>query len=270
VTPIEAAAAALDPNWFYSSLAQSAASFVGLFGGILAASVQAQHEPAALQRERATAALRVLNEQLRSDQRALSDYRDHAPGQIAATRAGMADGETEVRFENFYHPFGVVPDNKGGQGCTQAVIDVEEERLALTLILVPLVDRAVAAKSRSHLTAFVDSMRPFAETPVNGMGGVVRKLVERAERASLEVERLELRTRTGTWGVLLVALILVVLTGLVAPLFELSLHNACGTLGLAGASLFAVGLLVLLVYVQVQIVQLRGRGRFATLLPPAA
>jgi hypothetical protein len=52
-------------------------------------------------------------------------------------------------------------------------------------------------------------------------------------------------------------------------LFELSLHTACGWLGLAGAGLFAAGLLVRLAYVQVQIVQLRGLGRIVPLLSPA-
>jgi len=107
-------------------------SFGGLFGGILATSVQAQHEPAAVQRERAIAALRELNEDLRNAHKALSNYQHHAPSQIEATRAGMAEGKAVVLFERFYYPQGFAPPNNG-QACTQAVIDVEEERLALTL-----------------------------------------------------------------------------------------------------------------------------------------
>ncbi len=269
MTPLETAAAALDPNWFYSSLAQSAASFVGLFGGILAASVQAQYEPAALQREIATAALRALNAQLRIDQRCLTDYREHAPNQIAVTRAGMADGKPAVCFEKFYHPFGVVPDNNGGQACTPAIIDLEVKRLTVTEGLVPLIDTVLKAKNTNEFAAFLKDAARFTETSVEGMGAIARKLVEFTERSSFELERLELRTRTRTWGILLAVLFVVVLTGLVGPLLELSVHNACGWLGLGGAGFFALGLLALLIYICVQIALLRRRARYETLLPPA-
>lgn len=267
MAPLEAAAS-LDSNWFYSSLAQSAASFVGLFGSILATSVQSQHEPAILQRERATAALRALDVQLRNDWKFLSDYQEHAADQIAATREGMKAGEKEVRFATFYHPFGAVPDGNGGQGCTPQIIEIEEQRLAKTRVLVPLIADLLAAKNREAFAKFLRGATPYSETPVDGMGGVVRKLVEFTERASLELERLQLRTRTTTWRTLLSVLFVVVLVGLIGPLFELSVHNACGWLGLTGAGLFAAGLLVLLVYVATQIARLQDRGRYGTLFPP--
>jgi hypothetical protein len=53
---------AFDPNWFYSSLAQSSASVVGLFGAILATRLHSQMERAGEQQIRTNDALKALHD----------------------------------------------------------------------------------------------------------------------------------------------------------------------------------------------------------------
>jgi hypothetical protein len=86
-----------DPNWFYSSLAQSAAAVVGLLGAVLATRLQQQLHEVGASFQRVAKLLAQLRETLRSRADAIQNYIRFADVRIGEIEAALNRGETRLQ-----------------------------------------------------------------------------------------------------------------------------------------------------------------------------
>jgi hypothetical protein len=103
----------LDPNWFYSSIAQSAAAIVGLLGAIFATHLQDQITTAREQRLATTQSLKDLHDRLIGVRKPLAEYLEHTEVQLQFLRQHLSSGG-QVERAPWYSPLEMASRNGGG------------------------------------------------------------------------------------------------------------------------------------------------------------
>ena len=95
-----------DPAWFLSSLAQASAGLIGLLGAVLILRLQQQSVAIQESRNHVLVAFAGLRSTLVSIERGLSDFLEWVPGDIAAIRSALADGQTMRQVQQERDGFG--------------------------------------------------------------------------------------------------------------------------------------------------------------------
>ena len=113
-----------DPAWFLSSLAQASAGLIGLLGAVLILRLQQQSVAIQESRNHVLVAFAGLRSTLVSIERGLSDFLEWVPGDIAAIRSALADGQTMRQVQQERDVFG------GSRGGTAWSVPVSDEVLA--------------------------------------------------------------------------------------------------------------------------------------------
>jgi hypothetical protein len=256
----------LDPNWFYSSLAQSAASVVGLLGGLLATRLQSDLERAEEQRVRTSTALQKLYGKVRPFTEQLRLYARHCAPQIEEVRDALKAKTTNLRPQIWYSPFDTgLPDRD--VTVDQHIIDVESARLRLTEALLPLLEKVLTARNAPALTDFSVRTQPLLSSiPAEGMTELVERIVNLASNGASELGLLRIRASStltrGLWRILGVLAV----GGLIVPLGFLAAYRAIDRIALL--ALFSGGIGCLLWYIRSRVVALEKLGCYQSLLPP--
>ncbi len=89
----------MDPNWFYSTIAQASANIVGVFGAILATWLHSRIERASVQQLRSTEALNRLTQFALPLLAQLEVYVQHSEAQIALIRSEIPAGTPAPLYE---------------------------------------------------------------------------------------------------------------------------------------------------------------------------
>jgi hypothetical protein len=102
-----------DPNWFYSSLAQSAAAVVGLIGAVLAARLQEQQKASRLSRDMVLGHLNGIREMTRSLKSGLERFRQSSEKHLGTLEGAVRRGEQTVEITEEVYFWG---GSRGGSG----------------------------------------------------------------------------------------------------------------------------------------------------------
>jgi hypothetical protein len=254
----------LDPNWFYSSLAQASASVVGLFGAILATRLQSQLEKAATQQILVNNSLQRLTDLARPIFDRLQLYAQHSPQQMELIKAGIQEcggPRTEARW---YSPYDMGASNVQFEADPH-FLEVELARTKLTLAVLPHLERLLQSADPRSLDEFGPAVEPHLLEAAEGMPPQIRSVAKLASDASGQLAILSLQTRQTGFSALWLCLIVLSLS-LVAPLLFLTAYSELHKLALTAA--LAVGLAILLIYLRMQISSLRDLGTYMALTPP--
>jgi hypothetical protein len=255
-----------DPNWYYSSLAQSSASIVGLFGAILATRLQASLERAAEQQVRVNQALRQLEGLARPMLGRFSVYAENSPSQIERIRSALEHGSSSLTEPLWFHPYDSAPSTNAQVGVDPHTLEVEAARTELALAALPHLQTLLAAAERGALERFGPAVEPYLNDTAEGMSPPLRDVSALAQAAAAQLAVLSVRTRTRMHRALLWCLAILSVGGLIAPLCFLTAYDRSHKILLTGA--LAVGLGVLLWYIRLQIKRLREFGTYDSLMPP--
>jgi hypothetical protein len=257
-----------DPNWFYSSLAQSAAGIVGLLGAILTTRLQQQIERATEQRIATLTATKVFDSQLREMTARLSRYSEHAPKQIEELKSWLQSGVAEQHLPAWYSPFDwnqnttVFP--------TTELLEVETTQVRLVTALREAISQTFKSNSAAAIGAFAKTVEQVLETDKEtkalALANGLRDIRQSATQAYQHHQRLVVGADPTASVVLLICLIVLTGAGLVVPLSFLSAYTGYHRWLLLG--LFGIALAGLLIYIGTQIWRLRRLGRFESVLPP--
>jgi len=254
----------LDPNWFYSSITQSAAAIVGLLGAIFATRLQDQITTAREQRLATTQSLKDLHDRLISVRKPLAEYLEHTEAQLQFLRQHLSSGG-QVERAPWYSPLEMA--SRSMVEVSDRMLRVEEDRTKDAKLLLPLVERALAGNSAADVHRFLqdlDSARPqFSSEHLAQHAGAFR---DAAQRPSRELRILDLRSRTRPSWVLWACLTALSAFGVVIPLWFLSARAASHKVILL--FLFGVALIVLLAYLASQVAMLGRSARWVSVLPP--
>jgi hypothetical protein len=254
----------LDPNWFYSTLAQSAAAIVGLLGGIFAARLQDQITAAREQRLKATPHLTNLHTVLVQLRGPMSEYLEHADQQLTLLRKAIAAGTKQLTAPIWYAH--VEKSEPASVEASAGMVRVEEERTRDTQQILPLITAALASNSVRGIFELERGSQAIAGNLSHHTSGYAEQILVLARQASRELRVLALRSRTKPHWVLWACLAVLSLFGIIAPLMFLSSHNARAKAALITG--FAAALVVLLGYLASQVRELGQATHWRSVLPP--
>jgi hypothetical protein len=254
----------LDPNWFYASVAQSAAAIVGLLGGVFATRLQDQIMRSREQRLKANEALQPLYDQLIALRMPLHEYLEHTEKQIQLLwdqlRAGVSRIEQPVRYAHVEKSSNAIVEVSG------RMVRIEEERTHDAKLLLPVVAGALDGNSIAAvlqvdrgLTDLTNRVSTQTVSQVKGVRAI-------SQRATRELRILRLRSNTRPSWILWWCLVALSIFGVVIPLWFLSAHALSHKAVLLVA--FAAALIVLLVYLGSQVKDLGRSAQWRSMLPP--
>ena len=255
----------LDPNWFYSSLAQSTAGIVGLLGAILATRLQAQLAGATEQRQSATQALRDLHTGLAPTVSALEAFDRATLQQQTVLRTEIDKGSREVVMPEWFAPFERSAPSR--TGVSEEVLKVEVLRARDVQQLLPLLREMLGSSSPSALRAalarldhLVQELSVHTSPQARGVTGFARTAVN---QLTLLSSRAALRASSILWF----CLVGLTTSGLVVPLAFLSAYSSQHQVILL--TLFSLFLGILLTYMATQLLALKRLSSYSSLMPPA-
>lgn len=254
----------LDPNWFYSSLAQSAAAIVGLLGGIFATRLQTQITDSREQRLKSIQALQRLHERLTKLRTPLHEYLDHTDSQLALLHEQLRAGITRIDQPVWYAH--VEKSLNASVEVSDRMIRIEQDRTRDAKLLLPLVAAALDTNSMGAVHALDRGLGIAIDQLSEQTRHLANALYELGRSATRELSILLLRCNTRPSWMLWWCLAALTTFGVVAPLWFLSAHAVAHKVGLLGA--FVTTLIVLLTYLGSQIKELSRSGQFYSVLPP--
>jgi len=240
-----------DPNWFYSSLAQSAASIVGLIGAILATRRQQDIFDAGEKK--------IIVEQLCEDfsrdfnkiLTRLREYVKHSESQLNELEESIKRGEERFGPKIWYPPFGK-PGNQVDDSIMRK-LKIEQVYHKVAPILLNALNNLEQSDSVSALRVFEKELGKFhtiipveAEEleEIKKMMIRVESLRERAKKLLDENDSLKRRTHRKMEWFLILCLFGISFAGVIWPLFCLSKYNnSKGEIMLVVLSVCLLGLL---------------------------
>jgi len=240
-----------DPNWFYSSLAQSAASIVGLIGAILATRRQQDIFDAGEKK--------ILVEQLCKDfsrdfnkiLTALRDYEKHSESQLNELEERINRGEKIFSAKLWYTPFETLRDQV--DDSIERKLKIEQVYHKVAPILKTAFINLEQSDSVSALRVFEKELGKFHTTihveaeeleKIKNMMETVDSLRERAKKVLDENDSLKRRTHRKMEWFLILCLLGISFAGVIWPLFCLSKYNnSKGEIMLVVLSVCLLGLL---------------------------
>lgn len=258
-----------DPNWFYSSLAQSAAGVVGLLGAILSNQLQSRIERAAEQQvEATTPALRRLDDYVRPLAENLALYVENSPSQLELLRTAIRTS-APLTASNWYTPFDSVGKPMHDE-AHQHHLDVETGRTDLSRAVLPHLQELLKATDPASLLCYAPSVEPHMLASVlpvrDGLPELLGRVPAIGREAADHLRILRLRTVVVQPSVLWLCLLAMAAAGVIVPLSFLSAYSSNHRFWLLSAFGGALG--VLLSFIAYQIRRLQLLGQYHTLLPP--
>lgn len=258
-----------DPNWFYSSLAQSAAAIIGVIAAVVIARLQQQMATLRTLRRDLDGATEALTLELMRVGESLAAYSDWAtsagdriksrldsPGGVAIP--GERSLTTQLSAEHIT-----------SRSDAEQILDRINRRLSVITELRPRLETLTKAQTSSDIVAANAFVKFYAAQLADDPSErhVLDFTILRANDVARAVSGLEaersVKVATFTTGVLL----WLAATGVVFPLSRLSGGDAsikCWTL-----ILFSIGLAALPLLMLYEIVQLSRVGKFKIRIPPA-
>jgi len=241
----------MDPNWFYSSLAQCAATLVGLLGAVVVTRMQQQ-----LADVRASALdlhnrLNLFRHELHSLAHAVEQFSPAADAVIAEMRSALASGRSRIDLQYEPQLWG------GGTGPSTVAVTRENldrwetQRAAVGRILDALRGEFVQSGDLRPVCARLE--RLCREMPA----WVVAPVEGRRHTASFNMDQLSLHeSRASVRGPVVVTALLLwlCLIGLIWPLAFLSAYSATSKVALLAG--FGAGVLAVPLYIATQIVEI--------------
>lgn len=246
----------LDPNWFYSSLAQSGAALVGLMGAILATRLQEQVVVARAQREKLDGILAAFGPEFKRLYKALLLYLEHVDRQHAILRESIPLGTPSIQCQVWYAPFEQSAPAVVENTERMLQIDVARKRAALAAqpILAEFADKD-SIPAAEELAAALTRLQAGLSGELDGG---IQRLVDLSGAASREGGILEARAATTGGWILWWSMLLICATGVLAPLLFLTALSTVHKVSLLLP--FAMALALLLCWIAAQLVNL-GRVR---------
>ena len=242
----------LDPNWFYSSLAQSAASVVGLLGGVLATRLQQQIVEVRELRLQAEQHLQQLAREYSTVVTPLRVYTTWSASQVAALEERLSSAENSFSYPVWYAPF--EKSEPASVGLSEHMLAIERARHCAAADLLPVLEQFAAANSVAALRVLTEGLGVLGTKMPDDMSARVRPLRDLAQSAAHENELLALRARTRMGWVLWLCLVGICAVGVIWPLSYLSAYEPIHRGLMLGG--FAVCLAVLLGYILIQLKEL--------------
>lgn len=239
----------LDPNWFYSSLAQSAASVVGLMGAVLATRMQQQIVESREQRFRAEGHLNRFAKEREALVKPLREYTEHSAAQVAALQERLPSTESSFAWPVWYAPF--ERSQPASVERTERMLGIEQARHEASKLLLAVLQKLQANSLVADLGQLADSLAMLEPGLPPDMSARVGKLREFAEAALQETSALGLRAQTRTGWVLWLSLVGICCAGVIWPLSYLTAYAGEHRSLMLGA--FALCLLALLGYMFIQL-----------------
>lgn len=247
----------MDPNWFYSTLAQSTAGIVGLLGALLATHLQRQLREARLARGQMAARHREWLEMRRIGADRLVQYIAWAPGYIEELRTALASPDRTIGLRERLTISGRMPaDPQSRLSVSEVDIDREEVKLRDAQAIREVIEEPREIRSISQAVDLL--MLLFNRTSGVHDPEISDVLFRHAEALNLLLAAdMALRESTSlrTPGILLGVLTWFCIVGLVIPLLFLSASPGPSKEQLIWA--FAAGLVVLVGYIGFQVEELR-------------
>ena len=228
-------AATLDPNWFYSSLAQSAASIVGLLGAILVTRLQTQLAEVRQVRRKLVRARQRSRESCGEALRELEAISSAAGGLVPAPP----------------HSHAAANPLAGYQPGSALYEQVATCRKLLTASLV--------AANRGQLEKQADELLSLATIARADIRALTLRYLRTVHRVSAAVGELEIKAHVGMPRTMLFILGWLCAIGVLTPMMFLSPMEGNAKVYLW--TLFAAGIAAILLYIHFQILEIKRAGR---------
>lgn len=247
-----------DPNWFYSSLAQSAASIVGLIGAILATRLQQQIIDARGKKKPVELSCEDFFKGFNEFLILLREYEKHSESQVKELEESINHGEEKFGPNLWYSPIEEPSEQKND--LIREMLKIEQVYYKAAPILLRAFNDLEYENSISALKVFEKKLGRFhtnitveAEEleKIKKMMSTVDSLREKAKKLLDENDFLKRSTSPAIGWILWIILFVISISGVVWPLFTLKIDNRSH--GWAMWSLFTVGLFGLLLYIGIQI-----------------
>lgn len=249
-----------DPNWFYSSIAQSGAAVVGLLGGVLATRLQTQFAEARAARAALAAAVSTYRDEVEEMEAPVARYCRSARDYVYPLALAEDRKETHAELPPRRHLRG-----NGISSAERVAVDsqtAEElaERSRGAVQLRESFDAALTTASRIELERLGTRLEELRATSKDAeVRGVAQTARQAVEQLLLPVRHLEAATSIKTALVVLVVLTLLCGSGVLWPLSFLAAW--AGWSKPTMLILFGVGLVALLGYIFFQIVTIKRVAR---------
>ena len=167
----------IDPAWFFSSLAQSAASVLGIICAILITRVHAQMEEGRRRRPAFTRSVKVWRTSIVTALSAAKAFAEHGPRQLEEHRALLGElGSVVASLKELYQVNGSVAEAR--VTLTQVKLKEQEDLLAFNKKFVEVLEAGVRVNGIKALRRFLVVLSNLDPGPVrtHGVDSVVERL----------------------------------------------------------------------------------------------
>jgi hypothetical protein len=251
----------LDPNWFYSTLAQSAAALVGLLGAITAGRIQEQYQTSRASLARMIEVLRGYRGFIQSLRQGVERFRAFNRKHIADARSYLDDGLKGLPVDSIVDFWG------GGWSGARREIEISEGYIERQKTFLAHADQLIAAVD-PHLSAatpeeILAAFRVIAALKKTLPEELHEEIDKSLPAAQIGIERAlgehAATTSIRTPGMIVGTMAWLCLFCLIVPLGYLSAQGSCSKLLLLGA--FAVGVAAIPVYIGATLVEIHRMKR---------
>jgi hypothetical protein len=255
-------AALTDPNWFFSTLAQSAAAVIGIVGGFFVSRLLQQSATVESSKAHLLDDFVALRNRFHTSADGLRAFVGWTDEVLPQAREALGRGESTIEITHQVSFRGGAWS--GGQAVAYAVspehlAELERER-ALGLELVPLLDAVVRLTNVAELRATTDAIEDSLESIPENARAQYRQLIAEADALARAADAHTAQAVPPYTRALLVLLAWLSVVGLMVPLGYLANgHNAASKDVLLGA--FAVGITLLGLYLWNLAKEIRGAAQ---------